>query len=77
MVEVDGSQHAHDIRDVHRDETMNRNGRSVIRVWHIDVLQRRKQLLGTIVAVLDGRLDNKTIALDLMFLPAHSNEDHL
>jgi hypothetical protein len=56
---------------------MNRNGWSVIRVWHIDVLQRRKQVLDTIVAVLDGRLDNKTIALDLKFLPAHSNEDHL
>ena len=76
VVEVDGSQHARDPRDAHRDETMNRNGWSVIRFWHIDVLQQRKRVLDTIVAALDGRLDSKTIALDLKFLPAHSNEDH-
>ncbi len=77
VVEVDGSQHARDTRDAYRDETMNRNGWSVIRFWHIDVLQQRKQVLDTIVAALDGRLDSKTITLDLKFFPAHSNEDHL
>ena len=80
VVEVDGSQHAQDTRDAYRDETMNRNGWSVVRFWHIDVLQQRKQVLDTIAAALDGRLVSKTIAPDLKFLPAHSkhsNEDHL
>ncbi|RUZ74626.1 endonuclease domain-containing protein [Mesorhizobium sp. M7A.F.Ca.US.006.01.1.1] len=70
VVEVDGSQHANRPHDRYRDETMNRNGWSVLRVWHADVLTSRKSVLDTIVAALDGRLDRKMIAVDVKFLPA-------
>ncbi|RWD42410.1 DUF559 domain-containing protein [Mesorhizobium sp.] len=70
VVEVDGSQHVNRSQDRYRDETMNRNGWSVLRVWHADVLASRKSVLDTIVAVLDGRLDRKMIAIDAKFLPS-------
>ncbi|RUU74213.1 hypothetical protein EOD00_39145, partial [Mesorhizobium sp. M7A.T.Ca.TU.009.01.3.1] len=59
----------------YRDETMNRNGWSVLRVWHADVLTSRKSVLDTIVAALDGRLDRKMIAVDVKFLPASTSEE--
>ncbi|RWC63216.1 DUF559 domain-containing protein [Mesorhizobium sp.] len=74
VVEVDGSQHANRSRDRYRDETMNRNGWSVLRVWHADVLKSRKSVLDTIVAALDGRLDRKMIAVDVKFLPSSASE---
>ncbi|MGX9144175.1 endonuclease domain-containing protein [Mesorhizobium sp. 128a] len=70
VVEVDGSQHANRSYDRYRDETMNRNGWSVLRVWHADVLASHKSVLDTIVAVLDGRLNQKMIGSDAKFLPA-------
>jgi very-short-patch-repair endonuclease len=54
---------------------MNRNGWSVLRVWHADVLTSRKSVLDTIVAALDGRLDRKMIAVDVKFLPASTSEE--
>ena len=75
VVEVDGSQHANQSHDRYRDETMNRNGWSVLRVWHADVLADRKSVLETIVAALDGRLDNKMIAVDAKFLPSSTSEE--
>jgi very-short-patch-repair endonuclease len=74
VVEVDGSQHAGRSRDRYRDETMNGNGWSVLRVWHADVLTSRTRVLETIVAALDGRLDHKMIGTDVKFLPADSSE---
>ncbi|RUW72846.1 MULTISPECIES: DUF559 domain-containing protein [unclassified Mesorhizobium] len=70
VVEVDGSQHAGRSRDRYRDETMNGNGWSVLRVWHADVLNSRASVLDTIIAALDGRLDRKVIGVDVRFLPA-------
>ena len=70
VVEVDGSQHAGSVRDIVRDQTMNGNGWSVLRVWHVDVLKERDRVLETIVAVLDGRLTGKIIAPDVKLLPA-------
>ena len=70
VIEVDGSQHVGRSRDRYRDETMNRNGWSVLRFWHADVLRSRKTVLETIVAVLDGRLDRKMISVEVKFLPA-------
>ncbi|RWL20531.1 MAG: DUF559 domain-containing protein [Mesorhizobium sp.] len=75
VVEVDESQHANRSQDRYRDETMNRNGWSVLRVWHADVLASRKSVLDTIVAVLDGRLDKKMIAVDAKFLPSATSEE--
>ena len=70
VVEVDGSQHANRSRDRFRDETMNRNGWSVLRFWHADILRDRRPVLDTIVAALEGRLGGKMIALDVKYLPA-------
>jgi len=74
VVEVDGSQHAGRSRDRYRDETMNGNGWSVLRVWHADVLKSLSGVLDTIVAALDGRLDRKMIGIDARFLPAATSE---
>ena len=75
VVEVDGSQHFGSSYDRTRDETMNLNGWSVLRFWHIDVLQQRRAVCETIVAALDGRLNTKTIAVDLKYLPATARTD--
>ena len=73
-MEVDGSQHTEAAgKDAFRDITMNRNGWSVLRFWHIDVLQERRQVCETILAVLDGELFKRTMALDLKYLPAEKN----
>lgn len=53
-----------------RDETMNRNGWSVLRLWHADVLTDRASVLDTILAALEGRLTGKMIAVDTKYLPA-------
>ncbi|TIV67022.1 MAG: DUF559 domain-containing protein [Mesorhizobium sp.] len=74
VAEVDGSQHAGRSRDRYRDETMNGNGWSVLRVWHADVLTSLSSVLDTIVAALDGRLDRKMIGIDAKFLPAARSE---
>ena len=70
VVEVDGSQHIGSSHDRYRDETMNRNGWSVLRVWHADVLRERRAVLETIVAALDGKLARKSLSADMKFLPA-------
>ncbi|MER8432809.1 endonuclease domain-containing protein [Mesorhizobium caraganae] len=75
VVEVDGSQHANRSHDRFRDETMNWNGWSVLRVWHADVLTGRKSVLDTIVAALDGRLNQTMIAVDVKFLPSSTSEE--
>ena len=49
---------------------MNRNGWSVLRLWHADVLKERASVLDTILAALDGRLIGKMIAVDAKYLPA-------
>ena len=69
VVEVDGSQHASQPSDRFRDETMNRNGWSVLRVWNADVLRDRKAVLDTILAAVEGRLKSKMISAEAKFLP--------
>lgn len=49
---------------------MNRNGWSVLRLWHADVLTDRASVLDTILAALEGRLTGKMIAVDTKYLPA-------
>ena len=74
VVEIDGSQHAGSARDRFRDDTMNRNGWSVLRLWHADVMRDLQGALEVVVATLDGRLDRKMISNEMKFLPA-INED--
>jgi very-short-patch-repair endonuclease len=73
VVEVDGSQHANRSQDRFRDETMNRNGWSVLRLWHADVLTDRATVLDTILAALEGRLTGKIVAVEVKYLPAFGN----
>ena len=70
VVEVDGSQHAHQPRDRFRDETMNANGWSVLRVWHADVLRDRGVVIDMVVAAVEGRLAERMVSSEVKFLPA-------
>jgi very-short-patch-repair endonuclease len=70
VVEVDGSQHAGNHRDVVRNEFMRRCGWSVLRFWNVDVLREMPEVLDTVLAVLDGRLVERVEAYDLQFYPA-------
>ena len=56
VVELDGAQHAENMRDVERTRFINRAGFSVIRFWNEEVLRERDDVLETIVAILEDRL---------------------
>lgn len=49
---------------------MNANGWSVVRFWNADVLQEREAVLDTLIAILDGRLNEGALTHDLTYLPA-------
>jgi very-short-patch-repair endonuclease len=49
IVEVDGSQHAENIRDEGRDAYLLREGWRVLRFWNHEVTQNREGVLGTIL----------------------------
>ncbi|ODS55377.1 MAG: hypothetical protein ABS40_12085 [Agrobacterium sp. SCN 61-19] len=70
VVEIDGSQHADSEHDAKRNAFMNANGWSVVRFWNADVLRERTAVLDTLIAILDGRLNETVLAHDLIFLPA-------
>lgn len=70
VVELDGSQHAGEVRDTVRNRFMNENGWSVARFWSFDVLQNRTAVLETVVAICDGRLNEATRSYDFSFFPA-------
>jgi very-short-patch-repair endonuclease len=74
VVEIDGSQHAGSTYDRFRDETMNRNGWSVLRLWHADILKDRQSALEVVMATLDGRLNRKMISNEMKFLPATAQD---
>ncbi len=71
VVEVDGSQHALQPRDRFRDESMNANGWSVLRMWHADVLRDRDAVLDLVVAAVEGRLRARMVGNEVKFLPAN------
>lgn len=70
VVEVDGSQHADSEYDAKRNAFMNANGWSVVRFWNADVLQEREAVLDTLIAILDGRVNEAVLSGDLVYLPA-------
>lgn len=72
VVELDGSQHADDSYDRRRDEFMRGEGFSVMRFWSADMLRSPASVCETILAALDGRLSEDTIASDLRFVFAVS-----
>jgi very-short-patch-repair endonuclease len=71
-IELDGSQHAESLRDAVRDRFMNEAGYSVIRFWSHEVLSQTSGVLETLLAVLEGRLSERTVAFDLRYFPAAS-----
>ena len=70
VVEIDGSQHADSEYDAKRNAFMNANGWSVVRFWNADVLGEREAVLNTLIAILDGRLNEGVLTHDLTYLPA-------
>lgn len=69
VVEVDGSQHADSEYDAKRNVFMNANGWSVVRFWNADVLREREAVLETLIAILDGRINEAVLSRDLTYLP--------
>lgn len=69
VVEVDGSQHADSEYDAKRNAVMNANGWSVVRFWNADVLRERDAVLETLIAILDGRINEAVLSRDLTYLP--------
>jgi very-short-patch-repair endonuclease len=70
VLEVDGSQHADSEYDAKRNAFMNANGWSVVRFWNADVLREREAVLDTLIAILDGRVNEAVLSCDLTYLPA-------
>jgi very-short-patch-repair endonuclease len=68
IVEVDGSQHADSKYDRKRDEFMRNAGYSVLRMWNVDVLKEIDAVCAAILAALDGRLSEDTVAVDMRFV---------
>ena len=53
VVEVDGGQHADNVRDRIRDENLAADGYRVLRFWNTDVLSNMDGVLVTILAKLE------------------------
>ena len=58
VVEVDGSQHVDSRHDRRRDGFMRAEGYSVLRFWNVDVLKHRASVCETILAAVEGRLED-------------------
>jgi very-short-patch-repair endonuclease len=73
VVELDGSQHNDNAYDMRRDAWLNTQGYSVLRFWNAEVLKERKEVLATILAVLEGRIEHGSarLRLSLTALPKH------
>ena len=68
IVELDGSQHAENPRDISRTDWLNEQGYSVLRFWNYEILQERRAVLETILAALDGQVFQRCETL--RFYPA-------
>jgi len=73
VIELDGSQHADNAYDRVRDAFMQEAGYSVLRFWYHDVRANLRSVCETILAVLDGRLSEVAVSVDMKFLPARPN----
>lgn len=59
IVELDGHQHVENARDERRTGWLNRQGYDVIRFWNHEVNAERRAVLDTIIAALEGRLQQR------------------
>lgn len=73
VVEVDGSQHAGSLHDAKRDGYMCDQGYSVIRFWNEDVVRDREGVCRTILAALEGRLEEDIHAVDLRYMKGRNS----
>jgi very-short-patch-repair endonuclease len=55
VIELDGSQHADNARDVVRDTELRRRGFEVLRFWNTDVFLHRDSVLNLILNAVDVR----------------------
>ncbi|TIL94428.1 MAG: DUF559 domain-containing protein [Mesorhizobium sp.] len=70
VVEVDGSQHVGSNHDRIRDRFIVSNGWSMLRFWNVDGLKGREEVLETILAAIEGRLERRIETHDLRFVAA-------
>jgi very-short-patch-repair endonuclease len=56
VVELDGAQHSGSRHDLVRDQWLNAQGYSVLRFWNHEILEERRAVLDTLLAVLEGRI---------------------
>jgi very-short-patch-repair endonuclease len=59
IMELDGSQHADSQQDRTRTRWLNENGYSVLRFWNHEVLQERRAVLATFLAVLNAEITSQ------------------
>ncbi len=59
IIELDGSQHAASQSDLTRTRWPNNQGYSVLRFWNHEVLQERRAVLDTILAVLNAEITSQ------------------
>lgn len=71
VVELDGSKHEGSCYDARRDQYMNALGCSVIRFWSHEILSKNTDVCETILAALEGRLVEKTVAFDVRYYPSN------
>ena len=67
LVEVDGSQHVGDAYDFQRDNFLLDEGYSIFRVPSLTVLHGLDAVCDSILAALDGRMEDVVEASDLRF----------
>ena len=68
LVEVDGSQHLESGYDERRDANLLNEGYSILRVPSVTVLQARQTVCDSILAALEGRMEDIVEAPDLSFV---------
>lgn len=68
LVEVDGSQHVESGYDKRRDAHLLSEGYSILRVASVTVLQAREAVCDSILAALEGRMEDIVQAPDLSFV---------
>lgn len=71
LVEVDGSQHVESGYDERRDAYLLNEGYSILRVPSVTVLRAREAVCDSILAALEGRMEDIVEAPDLSFVRSH------
>ena len=59
VIEADGSQHADNPRDRKRDDVINAQGYRIVRFWNHEILGNIGMVEDTILAALDGTLEDQ------------------